>query len=112
MEKAPPHGPPGRDRQQPLLTKQIDIASEGCGVHDENFRDFTDGNRLILGDGGEDRELGGANARILQGVVKECGHGPGSATEVKRGAGAGAGEVEVWKRRGHYALDLYLQLKI
>ena len=70
MEKALPHGTSGRDRQQTLLAKQIEIPGEGCGVHNEDFRDFANRNWLILGDGSEDRELSGADAGILEGPVK------------------------------------------
>jgi len=54
--------PRGENRQQTLLTKQIEISGEGCGVHNEDFRDFANRNRLVLGDGGENRELSGADA--------------------------------------------------
>ena len=84
-----------------MLPQEVEAASQGCGVHDQDFRDGAYGNWLVFGNGGQDSELRGADARLLEGVIVESCDSAAGTAKIEGSAIAGAGEVELRERGRH-----------
>jgi len=64
--------PRGEIVSKPCLRSKLG-SRERCGIHDQDFGDLADGDRLLLRDRGEDRELSGADAGAVEGrLVKRA----------------------------------------
>jgi hypothetical protein len=77
-----------------LLLQKAKATGQGGLVQYQDFANAVDRHGLEFGYGGQDSELGGPDARRLEGEVEEAGYGASGATEVKGSAGTGTVEVE------------------
>ncbi len=98
----------GRDFEVALFLQKPKAAGEGSLVQHQDFADTRDGDRLKLRDGGQDSELGGAEAGRFETVVVKAANSASGAAKVESGTRAGSGEVE---RIGGSSLDLHIHLK-
>lgn len=96
IEKAPAHSAPGRHCQKAEFFEPMEAAGQGRRVGDQNFRNSANRNRLGFGDGGENGELGGPETALLEGIIKERGHGSGNTAKMERRAVSRAGQVKQW----------------
>ena len=92
------------DGEEVAVLEGFEVAGEGCALHAEVTGEARGGDGAGLGEGGEDSELGGAQAGAAELGFEVLGEGPGGAAV--GGAEAIAGGEE-WAGRGAAHIRVY-----